>query len=364
MPSAFGLGAHNGEAIKCEFFQSNHVTSSLPDSMQSIIGGVNTSTDVKFSMSSPTIPKTMIKRESPPPTVLGNQTQEIDTKASFGATTSPRSFPSYQNFGDYEGSLESSSYSSSSDRSDSQECELKHSPNSSLSSFLQDFQPSSSSSNSQPRRKARPKSMIISSTSMSPPSLLSPSISMQPYISPFHNDSMSAPISSSTGMVSHPRHDRRRSSSGSYYGAFSSSAFASPISHSSYTYNSDQVHNQHQHERCYQDDQKQQQKQQQRSQIQYHPQQQHFQHLLDPSMVPEITDIHVCPVCQRRFTRPFNLRSHIMTHTTARPFPCDECHWKFTRQHDLLRHKRAKHPGSVPPPTPKTPKTPKVKSEP
>ncbi|KAF9437373.1 hypothetical protein BGZ76_000964 [Entomortierella beljakovae] len=73
----------------------------------------------------------------------------------------------------------------------------------------------------------------------------------------------------------------------------------------------------------------------------------HNQQLLEPEMVPEIKDVHVCPVCQRRFTRPFNLRSHLMTHTTARPFPCDECHWKFTRQHDLLRHKRAKHPNSV-----------------
>ncbi|KAK3818681.1 MAG: hypothetical protein J3Q66DRAFT_338247 [Benniella sp.] len=73
----------------------------------------------------------------------------------------------------------------------------------------------------------------------------------------------------------------------------------------------------------------------------------HHHQLLDPQNVPEIKDIHVCPVCQRRFTRPFNLRSHLMTHTTARPFPCDECHWKFTRQHDLLRHKRAKHPNSV-----------------
>lgn len=72
----------------------------------------------------------------------------------------------------------------------------------------------------------------------------------------------------------------------------------------------------------------------------------HHHQLLAPEEVPEIKDIHVCPVCQRRFTRPFNLRSHLMTHTTARPYPCDECHWKFTRQHDLLRHKRAKHPNS------------------
>ncbi|KAG0332775.1 hypothetical protein BG000_009751 [Podila horticola] len=71
------------------------------------------------------------------------------------------------------------------------------------------------------------------------------------------------------------------------------------------------------------------------------------QYLMDPENLPAITDIHMCPVCQRRFTRPFNLRSHIMTHSTLRPFPCDQCHWKFTRQHDLLRHKKAKHPESM-----------------
>ncbi|KAF9115108.1 hypothetical protein BGX27_008911, partial [Mortierella sp. AM989] len=114
------------------------------------------------------------------------------------------------------------------------------------------------------------------------------SISSAPYSSPFSKDSSSSPKTP-------VRQDRRRSSSGSY----------SSSGHS------------------------------------------HNQQLLDPEMIPEIKDIHVCPVCQRRFTRPFNLRSHLMTHTTARPFPCDECHWKFTRQHDLLRHKRAKHPNSM-----------------
>ncbi|KAF9356563.1 hypothetical protein BGX26_005096 [Mortierella sp. AD094] len=120
------------------------------------------------------------------------------------------------------------------------------------------------------------------------PKSMTISISSAPYGSPYSKDSSSSP---STPV----RQDRRRSSSGSY----------SSVGHS------------------------------------------HNQQLLDPEMVPEIKDIHVCPVCQRRFTRPFNLRSHLMTHTTARPFPCDECHWKFTRQHDLLRHKRAKHPDSI-----------------
>ncbi|KAF9997269.1 hypothetical protein BGZ80_008520 [Entomortierella chlamydospora] len=125
-------------------------------------------------------------------------------------------------------------------------------------------------------------------TSKGRPKSMTISTSSAPYSSPYSKDSSSSP---STPV----RQDRRRSSSGSY----------SSVGHS------------------------------------------HNQQLLDPDMVPEIKDIHVCPVCQRRFTRPFNLRSHLMTHTTARPFPCDECHWKFTRQHDLLRHKRAKHPNSV-----------------
>ncbi|CAO3564095.1 unnamed protein product [Mortierella alpina] len=63
--------------------------------------------------------------------------------------------------------------------------------------------------------------------------------------------------------------------------------------------------------------------------------------------LPPIEDPHVCPVCSRRFNRPFNLRSHILTHTTARPFPCTLCSWKFTRHHDLLRHCKAKHPEAL-----------------
>lgn len=116
--------------------------------------------------------------------------------------------------------------------------------------------------------KARPKSLIISSSGAS---------------TPYSKESAQSPV----------RQDRRRSSSGSYSSSNGN------------------------------------------------------QQLMEPEMLPKITDIHVCPVCARRFSRPFNLRSHIMTHTTARPYACDECHWSFTRQHDLLRHKRAKHPNSA-----------------
>ncbi|KAF9193334.1 hypothetical protein BGZ51_003608 [Haplosporangium sp. Z 767] len=73
----------------------------------------------------------------------------------------------------------------------------------------------------------------------------------------------------------------------------------------------------------------------------------HNQQLLDPQDLPEITDIHVCPVCSRHFSRPYNLRTHILTHTTSRPYACDQCSWAFSRKNDLVRHARAKHPDSA-----------------
>ncbi|MCJ1380286.1 hypothetical protein MMC17_003389 [Xylographa soralifera] len=46
-----------------------------------------------------------------------------------------------------------------------------------------------------------------------------------------------------------------------------------------------------------------------------------------------------CPLCLKRFTRAFNLRSHVRTHMNERPFACTVCLKAFTRLHDLNNHK-------------------------
>lgn len=42
--------------------------------------------------------------------------------------------------------------------------------------------------------------------------------------------------------------------------------------------------------------------------------------------------------CGKKFTRRYNVRSHIQTHLSDRPFACSYCAKKFVRQHDLNRH--------------------------
>ena len=42
--------------------------------------------------------------------------------------------------------------------------------------------------------------------------------------------------------------------------------------------------------------------------------------------------------CGKKFTRRYNVRSHIQTHLSDRPFQCVYCPKSFVRQHDLNRH--------------------------
>ncbi|GJJ78137.1 hypothetical protein EMPS_10496 [Entomortierella parvispora] len=46
------------------------------------------------------------------------------------------------------------------------------------------------------------------------------------------------------------------------------------------------------------------------------------------------------PNCQRTFSRPFNLKSHGLTHETERPHGCGLCSKSFARIHDRDRHRK------------------------
>lgn len=55
---------------------------------------------------------------------------------------------------------------------------------------------------------------------------------------------------------------------------------------------------------------------------------------------PDANKIFTCTYenCGKKFTRRYNVRSHIQTHLSDRPFTCSYCPKSFVRQHDLNRH--------------------------
>ncbi|KAF9987969.1 hypothetical protein BGZ75_010234 [Mortierella antarctica] len=65
---------------------------------------------------------------------------------------------------------------------------------------------------------------------------------------------------------------------------------------------------------------------------------------------PKVKDTFRCEICNKDFTRAFNLRSHRSTHTGVKPFACtllddngEPCNRPFARRHDLERHVRSIH---------------------
>lgn len=58
----------------------------------------------------------------------------------------------------------------------------------------------------------------------------------------------------------------------------------------------------------------------------------------DPKRVQKHPANFQCHLCPKKFTRAYNLRSHLRTHTDERPFVCTVCGKAFARQHDRKRH--------------------------
>jgi uncharacterized Zn-finger protein len=55
--------------------------------------------------------------------------------------------------------------------------------------------------------------------------------------------------------------------------------------------------------------------------------------------------VHACPFegCDRKFTRLYNVKSHLICHSGERPHACTACPSSFRRKHDLQRHFRTTH---------------------
>ncbi|KAH3681668.1 hypothetical protein WICPIJ_007394 [Wickerhamomyces pijperi] len=45
-----------------------------------------------------------------------------------------------------------------------------------------------------------------------------------------------------------------------------------------------------------------------------------------------------CPHCSKVFAKPFNLKSHLVSHSTLKPFKCVHCSRSFARDYDRKRH--------------------------
>ncbi|KAF8965825.1 hypothetical protein BGZ46_000510 [Entomortierella lignicola] len=73
----------------------------------------------------------------------------------------------------------------------------------------------------------------------------------------------------------------------------------------------------------------------------HHQQYRHQRHHSEGAPVAKkVKPRYVChvPDCNRTFSRPYNLKSHGLTHDTHRPYACTKCSKSFARIHDRDRH--------------------------
>lgn len=63
--------------------------------------------------------------------------------------------------------------------------------------------------------------------------------------------------------------------------------------------------------------------------------------------IPNIKGHHSCPVCKKVCFSPFNLKSHMRTHTGERPYKCEVCNKRFIQCSHMRNHMR-QHTGERP----------------
>ncbi|CAK9437024.1 uncharacterized protein LODBEIA_P14890 [Lodderomyces beijingensis] len=61
--------------------------------------------------------------------------------------------------------------------------------------------------------------------------------------------------------------------------------------------------------------------------------------VVSPATSPlDSTETFPCPQCDKVFKKPYNLKSHMKTHSVEKPFQCSHCPKSFARSHDKKRH--------------------------
>ena len=66
--------------------------------------------------------------------------------------------------------------------------------------------------------------------------------------------------------------------------------------------------------------------------------QHNYMHAMLIDKIDTTQEEHLCPVCNKSFTRRSSLNQHKKIHTGERPYSCTPCDKKFTRQGDLKKH--------------------------